>query len=90
MATRNAFDAERNAVENGHFVRVGEETREYGLNLDGDWQTVGRESVARSEGVFDLHGRVAMNQDLAGEMKRGAFAIERILREAVENGEAHE
>ena len=90
MAAGDAFDAKRDAIENGNFTRVGEQPIEDALHVEGDGQTVWRKRVARRKGVFDLHGRVAVDENFTGEMERGAFAVERVLREAVENGKPDE
>ncbi len=60
------------------------------MHAEGDRQTVLAEGIARRVGIFDLHGRVALQANFAGEMKRGAFAVDGILREAVEGGERDE
>src|ERR1700730_4928601 len=90
MASGYTFNAQRNSLNGGGFKIIGEQTRENALHAERDRQTVGRKSVARSEGIFNLHGRVIFQLDFAGEMKSGAFSVKRILSKAAESGERNQ
>src|SRR5467141_1730793 len=45
---------------------------------------IGRERIARSESVFDLNRCMTLQPNLSEEMERGAFTVQRILRETAE------
>src|SRR2546429_565768 len=70
--------------------RVGEKPRKNALHCECDGKTVGGKAVDGRKGVFNLDGRVALEANFAGEMKGGAFAVDRILRQPIERGEPHE
>ncbi len=87
FSSRNAFDFESDAIHLGGFEGIDEEAREDILHRKCDRQAIGREGVARGKRVFDLYWSMAMQPNLAGEVERGAFAVQRILRESAEGGE---
>ena len=60
------------------------------MHCERDGKTVGGKAVDGRKGVFNLDGRVALEANFAGEMKGGAFAVDRILRQPIERGEPHE
>ncbi len=83
----NAFDPESDAVHLRGFERIDEKARKNILHCEGDGKAVGRKRIARSESIFNLNRRMTLQANLTGKMERGAFAVERILRETVEGGE---
>ena len=86
ISSGQAFHAQGNVLDAGHFVIVGEQAAKYALDDQGDRHTVWQEGIRRRESVFQFYWDVAFELDFAGEVQRGAFAVGGILGEAIERG----
>ena len=56
----------------------------------GGMSAVGLSVLAGCERIFDLYRRVSLQSNFARQVQRGSFAIDHILRDAVEGGERNE
>src|SRR5258708_13471859 len=78
------------AIPVGGLEGIDEKASENSVQGEGDGEGSGRGRIGGRERVFDLHRSVALQANLAGKVKRGAFAVERILRETTEGGKSYE
>src|SRR5271170_5593605 len=74
----------------GNFVVVGEQAAKNVLHDEGDGHAIGDQGVGRRESALQFHRDVTLDLDFTGEVERIAFAVDRVLRQAVEGGHGDE